>query len=85
MKFKISQLDQPRKRPVPDVAFILDQDILEVCRAKKVVLTSFAALMLGFEVSIVDILYYIILNNGILKSNSTIFPRSKGYITQYTP
>ena len=29
--------------------------------------------------------HYIILNNGILKSNSSIFPRSKGYITQYTP
>ena len=28
---------------------------------------------------------YIILNNGILKSNSSIFPRSEGYITQYTP
>ena len=31
------------------------------------------------------ILHYIILNNGILKSNSTIFPQSEGYITQYTP
>ena len=29
--------------------------------------------------------HYIILNNGILKSNSSIFPRSQGYITQYTP
>ena len=29
--------------------------------------------------------HYIIHNNGILKSNTTIFPRSKGYITQYTP
>ena len=29
--------------------------------------------------------YYIILNNGILKLNSSIFPRSEGYITQYTP
>ena len=29
--------------------------------------------------------HYIILNNGILKSNSSIFPRSEGYITQYTP
>ena len=29
--------------------------------------------------------HYIILNNGILKSNSTIYPRSEGYITQYTP
>ena len=28
---------------------------------------------------------YIIINNGILKSNCTIFPRSEGYITQYTP
>ena len=28
---------------------------------------------------------YIILNNGILKSNSLIFPQSEGYITQYTP
>ena len=26
--------------------------------------------------------HYIILNNGILKSNSSIFPRSEGYITQ---
>ena len=30
-------------------------------------------------------LHYIILNNGILKSNSSKFPRSEGYITQYTP
>ena len=29
--------------------------------------------------------HYILLNNGILKSNSSIFPRSEGYITQYTP
>ena len=29
--------------------------------------------------------HYIILNNGILISNSSIFPRSKGYITLYTP
>ena len=29
--------------------------------------------------------HYIILNNEILKSNASIFPRSKGYITQYTP
>ena len=29
--------------------------------------------------------HYIIPNNGILKSNSSIFPRSEGYITQYTP
>ena len=29
--------------------------------------------------------HYIILNNGILKLNSLIFPRSEGYITQYTP
>ena len=29
--------------------------------------------------------HYIILNIGILKSNSSIFPRSEGYITQYTP
>ena len=29
--------------------------------------------------------HYIILNNEILKSNSSIFPRSEGYITQYTP
>ena len=27
---------------------------------------------------------YIILNNGILKSNSLVFPQSEGYITQYT-
>ena len=25
------------------------------------------------------------INNGILKSNSSIFPRDKGYITKYTP
>ena len=31
------------------------------------------------------IVHYIIINNGILKSNSSIFPRSEGYITQYTP
>ena len=29
--------------------------------------------------------HFIILNDGILKSNSSIFPRSEGYITQYTP
>ena len=29
------------------------------------------------------ILHYIILNNGILKSNSSIFLLSEGYITQY--
>ena len=29
--------------------------------------------------------HYIIPNNGILKSNSSIFPQSEGYITQYTP
>ena len=28
--------------------------------------------------------HYIILNNGILKSNSSIFSWSEGYITQYT-
>ena len=31
------------------------------------------------------IVHYIILNNGILKSDSSIFPRSEEYITQYTP
>ena len=30
-------------------------------------------------------LHYIIPNNGILKSNCSIFPWSEGYITQYTP
>ena len=35
--------------------------------------------------STVYIIHYIILNNGTLKSNSSIFPRSEGYITQYTP
>ena len=30
-------------------------------------------------------IHYIIPNNGILKTNSSIFPRSEGYITQYTP
>ena len=29
--------------------------------------------------------HYIILNSGILKSNSTTFPWSEGHITQYTP
>ena len=29
--------------------------------------------------------HYIILNNGILKSNASIFPRNKGRNTQYTP
>ena len=29
--------------------------------------------------------HYILLNTGVLKSNSSIFPRSEGYITQYTP
>ena len=28
---------------------------------------------------------YIILNNGILKLNSSVLPSSKGYISQYTP
>ena len=28
---------------------------------------------------------YIILNNGILKSNSLLYPRSEGHISQYTP
>ena len=37
------------------------------------------------EKTITNILHYIILSNGILTSNSSIFPRSKGYITQYTP
>ena len=27
----------------------------------------------------------IILNNGILKSNSSVFPQNEGYISQYTP
>ena len=30
------------------------------------------------------IIHYIILNNGILKSNSSVFSRSKGYISHYT-
>ena len=30
-------------------------------------------------------IHYIILNNAILKSNSSVFPRSEGYISQYTP
>ena len=29
--------------------------------------------------------HYIILTNGILKTNTLIFPWSEGYITQYTP
>ena len=29
--------------------------------------------------------HYIILHNRILKSNSSVFPRSEGYISQYTP
>ena len=32
-----------------------------------------------------NIPHYIILNNAILKSNSSIFPQSEGYIKQYTP
>ena len=28
--------------------------------------------------------HYIILKNGVLRSNSLIFPWSEGYITQYT-
>ena len=35
--------------------------------------------------STVCTLHYIFLNNGILKLNSSIFPQSEGYITQYTP
>ena len=31
------------------------------------------------------IVHYIILNDGILKLNSSIFPRSEEYNTQYTP
>ena len=31
-----------------------------------------------------NIIHYIIINNGIMKSNSSIFPRSEGYITHYT-
>ena len=37
------------------------------------------------ENAVMFTVHYIILNNGILKSNSSIFPRSKRYITQYTP
>ena len=33
---------------------------------------------------ILFIVHYIILNNGILKSNSLVFPWSEGYISQYT-
>ena len=29
--------------------------------------------------------YLLVLNNGILKSNSSVFPRSEWYITQLTP
>ena len=29
--------------------------------------------------------HYIILKNGILKSNCSVFPQSEGYISQYTP
>ena len=36
-------------------------------------------------ITLTYIIHYIILNNGILKSNSSIFSRSKGYITEYTP
>ena len=35
--------------------------------------------------NIADLVHYIILNNGILKSNSSIFPLSEVYISQYTP
>ena len=33
----------------------------------------------------IDICHYIILNNGILKSNSSIFPRSKGILHSTLP
>ena len=43
-------------------------------------------LKIAYMVSIYqDIYHYIILNNGILNSNSSISPRSEEYITQYTP
>ena len=32
-----------------------------------------------------NIRHYIILNNGILRSNTSVFPQSEGYISQYTP
>ena len=38
-----------------------------------------------YTVYSIQYIHYILLNNGILKSNSLIFPRSEGYITQYTP
>ena len=41
--------------------------------------------MLVGLINIVYISHYIIHNNGILKSNSSVFPQSEGYILQYTP
>ena len=32
-----------------------------------------------------DTVQYIIINNGILKLNSSVLPSSEGYISQYTP
>ena len=32
-----------------------------------------------------DYIYYIILNNGILKLNYSILPSSEGFISQYNP
>ena len=50
--------------------------------------TSSRAIAVHFSLDyskVCSIEHYIILNNGILKSNSSIFPWSEGYITQYTP
>ena len=43
------------------------------------------SVILGTPLGSGNILHYIICNNGILKTNSSIFPRSEGYITHYTP
>ena len=51
----------------------------------KVVISFIGQSLKGGLCMINDSIHYIILNNGILKSNSLIFPRSEGYITQYTP
>ena len=36
-------------------------------------------------INTIKIIHYIILNNGILRSNSSVYPRSEVYISQYTP
>ena len=38
-----------------------------------------------FQEGVLAPVHYIILNNGILKSNALVFPQSEGFISQYTP